>query len=135
MKTLRAAALFAATLSTVSMAGVFAIYANAIMPGLWRVDDRTFVAAFQAIDSHPQPVVPRGVPRRPRQHCSGHGRWNLARAVTSTAAFACLACAGRTRPRRVGRARRRGTAPRTRRCVAGRWLGTTAEPRPTGYEP
>lgn len=31
-------------------AGVFFLYANAIMPGLRRVDDRTFVGAFQAID-------------------------------------------------------------------------------------
>lgn len=31
-------------------AGVFFLYANAIVPGLRRVDDRTFVAAFQAID-------------------------------------------------------------------------------------
>lgn len=31
-------------------AGVFLAYANAIMPGLRRVDDRTFVAAFQAVD-------------------------------------------------------------------------------------
>lgn len=31
-------------------AGVFFAYATAIMPGLRRVDDRTFVAAFQAID-------------------------------------------------------------------------------------
>ena len=32
------------------MAGVFALYANTIMPGLRATDDRTFVAAFQAID-------------------------------------------------------------------------------------
>jgi uncharacterized membrane protein len=31
-------------------AGVFFLYAVAIMPGLGRVDDRTFVAAFQSID-------------------------------------------------------------------------------------
>ncbi|MCH1882482.1 anthrone oxygenase family protein [Agrococcus sp. ARC_14] len=31
-------------------AGVFFLYSNAIMPGLRRVDDRTFVAAFQALD-------------------------------------------------------------------------------------
>jgi uncharacterized membrane protein len=51
METWRAVALFAATLSTGLMAGVFAIYANAVMPGLRRVDDRTFVGAFQAIDT------------------------------------------------------------------------------------
>ena len=32
------------------MAGVFGIYAHAVMPGLRKTDDRTFVAAFQAID-------------------------------------------------------------------------------------
>ncbi|NED99050.1 DUF1772 domain-containing protein [Phytoactinopolyspora halotolerans] len=32
------------------MAGVFGIYAVAVMPGLRRTDDRTFVGAFQAID-------------------------------------------------------------------------------------
>jgi uncharacterized membrane protein len=30
---------------------VFAIYANAVMPGLCRSDDRTFVGAFQSIDT------------------------------------------------------------------------------------
>jgi uncharacterized membrane protein len=47
---LREAALIAATLTTGLMAGVFGIYSNAIMPGLRRTDDRTFVAAFQSID-------------------------------------------------------------------------------------
>lgn len=32
------------------MAGVFWIYGNAIMPGLGRTDDATFVLAFQSID-------------------------------------------------------------------------------------
>jgi uncharacterized membrane protein len=40
----------AATVAMGLMAGVFALYANAIMPGLRRTDDRTFVGAFQAID-------------------------------------------------------------------------------------
>jgi uncharacterized membrane protein len=31
-------------------AGVFLTFSNAVMPGLRRVDDRAFVAAFQAID-------------------------------------------------------------------------------------
>jgi len=39
-----------ATVSTGMTAGVFAIYSNAIMPGLRATDDRTFVGAFQAID-------------------------------------------------------------------------------------
>jgi uncharacterized membrane protein len=47
---LREAVLIAATLTTGLMAGVFGIYSNAIMPGLRRTDDRTFVAAFQSID-------------------------------------------------------------------------------------
>lgn len=33
------------------IAGVLALYANTIMPGLGRTDDRTFVGAFQAIDT------------------------------------------------------------------------------------
>jgi uncharacterized membrane protein len=32
------------------VAGVFVLYAHTIMPGLAKTDDRTFVAAFQAID-------------------------------------------------------------------------------------
>jgi uncharacterized membrane protein len=47
---LREAVLVAATLTMGLMAGVFGIYSNAIMPGLRRTDDRTFVAAFQSID-------------------------------------------------------------------------------------
>jgi uncharacterized membrane protein len=44
------AALVAATMSVGLMAGVFGSYANSVMPGLGRTDDRTFVGAFQAID-------------------------------------------------------------------------------------
>lgn len=47
---LREAVLIAATMTMGLMAGVFGIYSNAIMPGLRRADDRTFVAAFQSID-------------------------------------------------------------------------------------
>ena len=43
--------LITATIAMGLMAGVFAIYANAIMPGLGRTDDRTFVGAFQSIDT------------------------------------------------------------------------------------
>ena len=32
------------------MAGVFAIFAHTIMPGLRKTDDRTFVSAFQQLD-------------------------------------------------------------------------------------
>jgi uncharacterized membrane protein len=44
------AALTAATMTTGLMAGVFGLYAHAIMPGLGETDDRTFVGAFQAVD-------------------------------------------------------------------------------------
>ena len=41
----REVVLIAATMTMGLMAGVFGIYSNAIMPGLRRTDDRTFVAA------------------------------------------------------------------------------------------
>jgi uncharacterized membrane protein len=50
MELIRAAALIAATMTTGLMAGVFGLYAHAIMPGLRETDDRTFVGAFQEID-------------------------------------------------------------------------------------
>jgi uncharacterized membrane protein len=50
MNALQVASLLAATLTTGLVAGVFGIYANAIMPGLATTDDRTFVGAFQAMD-------------------------------------------------------------------------------------
>jgi uncharacterized membrane protein len=50
MMLLRGVALVAATVTMGLMAGVFGVYANSIMPGLRRTDDRTFVAAFQAVD-------------------------------------------------------------------------------------
>jgi uncharacterized membrane protein len=46
----RGAALIAATITVGLMAGVFFAYANSVMPGLRRTDDRTFVSAFQAVD-------------------------------------------------------------------------------------
>ena len=42
--------LLAATMTMGISAGVFQLYAFAIMPGLRRTDDSTFVAAFQQID-------------------------------------------------------------------------------------
>jgi uncharacterized membrane protein len=51
MEIARTAALMIATLMVGLFAGVFAIYSNAIMPGLRRTNDRTFVGAFQAIDT------------------------------------------------------------------------------------
>jgi uncharacterized membrane protein len=50
MDVLQGTALVAATLTMGLMAGVFGLYAHAIMPGLRTTDDRTFVGAFQAID-------------------------------------------------------------------------------------
>ena len=50
MNALRALALLGATLTMGLAAGVFALYAHTIMPGLKKTDDRTFVAAFQSID-------------------------------------------------------------------------------------
>jgi uncharacterized membrane protein len=50
MELLRAAVLVAATLTMGLITGAFYLYAVAIMPGLGRTDDRTFVGAFQAVD-------------------------------------------------------------------------------------
>jgi len=47
---MRALSLLAATMSMGLAAGVFALYAHTIMPGLKTTDDRTFVTSFQAID-------------------------------------------------------------------------------------
>src|SRR6478609_10438340 len=50
MTSLTGAVLTAATLATGWVAGVLGHYAHTLMPALRRVDDRTFVTAFQAID-------------------------------------------------------------------------------------
>jgi uncharacterized membrane protein len=50
MSALRGVVLIAATITMGLTAGVFGIYSNAVMPGLGRTDDRTFVGAFQSID-------------------------------------------------------------------------------------
>ena len=50
MNALRTLSLLAATLTMGLVTGAFALYAHAVMPGLKTTDDRTFVAAFQAID-------------------------------------------------------------------------------------
>jgi uncharacterized membrane protein len=50
LKPSQVATLVAATMTVGLMAGVFGLYAQAIMPGLGETDDRTFVDAFQAID-------------------------------------------------------------------------------------
>ncbi|HEU4540873.1 MAG TPA: anthrone oxygenase family protein [Jiangellaceae bacterium] len=50
MDVFRDAVLILATVSVGLMAGVFFAYAVAVMPGLARTDDRTFVGSFQAMD-------------------------------------------------------------------------------------
>ncbi|MHA7984713.1 anthrone oxygenase family protein [Rathayibacter sp. CAU 1779] len=50
MDALTTTALIAATVTTGLLAGVFQLYTFAIMPGLRRVDDNTFVTAFAALD-------------------------------------------------------------------------------------
>jgi uncharacterized membrane protein len=51
MDALQANALMAATITMGIGAGVYLLYSFAIMPGLARTDDRTFVGAFQQIDT------------------------------------------------------------------------------------
>jgi uncharacterized membrane protein len=46
----RASTLLAATITMGLVAGVFALYAHTIMPGLRKTSDHTFVAAFQQTD-------------------------------------------------------------------------------------
>lgn len=50
MSFLATAALLAATLTTGLMAGLFAAFSYAVMPGLHRGDDRTFVSAMQQVN-------------------------------------------------------------------------------------
>ena len=50
LELLRPTALLAATMTVGISAGVFQLYSFAIMPGLGRTADSTFVAAFQQID-------------------------------------------------------------------------------------
>jgi uncharacterized membrane protein len=50
MSVLRPILLLCATLTMGLMAGVVALYAHTIMPGLRNTDDHTFIAAFQSID-------------------------------------------------------------------------------------
>ncbi len=51
MEVARTTTLIVATIAMGLMAGVFGLYSIAIMPGLDRTDDRTFVGAFQQIDT------------------------------------------------------------------------------------
>jgi uncharacterized membrane protein len=50
MTLIRTATLIGATLAMGFVSGAFGLYAHAIMPGLRKTDDRTFVAAFQQMD-------------------------------------------------------------------------------------
>jgi uncharacterized membrane protein len=51
METIKIIALMGATVSMGIAAGVYLLYAFVVMPGLARTDDRTFVGAFQQIDT------------------------------------------------------------------------------------
>jgi uncharacterized membrane protein len=51
MDALQGPALMAATITMGIAAGVYLLYVFAIMPGLGKTDDRTFVGAFQQIDT------------------------------------------------------------------------------------
>lgn len=51
MEVLQGTALMAATITMGIGAGVYLLYLSAIMPGLGKTDDRTFVGAFQQIDT------------------------------------------------------------------------------------
>ena len=51
MDALQGISLMAATITMGIGAGVYLLYVFAIMPGLGRTDDRTFVGAFQQIDT------------------------------------------------------------------------------------
>ncbi|MFQ5554533.1 MAG: DUF1772 domain-containing protein [Acidimicrobiia bacterium] len=51
MDAVQGTALVAATITMGIAAGVYALYMFVIMPGLARTDDRTFVGAFQQIDT------------------------------------------------------------------------------------
>jgi uncharacterized membrane protein len=50
MSTLQTASLIAATLTTGLMAGLFAAFSYAVMPGLSRADDRAFIQSMQGIN-------------------------------------------------------------------------------------
>jgi uncharacterized membrane protein len=50
MDDVRSIVLLAAAITSGLVAGAFVLYAHTVMPGLAKVDDRTFVAAFQALD-------------------------------------------------------------------------------------
>ena len=51
MEVFRVAVLIAATMTLGISSGLFQLYTFAIMPGLRKTDDRTFVGAFQQIDT------------------------------------------------------------------------------------
>ncbi len=97
MSDFRGAALVAATITMGLMAGLFYVFSHAIMPGLGRSDDQTFVGGFQAIDKAiVNPWFLLGflgalvfTALAAVLHVGGDGRPVLP-ALTSTAAFACL---------------------------------------------
>ncbi len=118
LKLSQGATLVAATMTMGLMAGVFGLYAHTIMPGLGRTDDRTFggrsvlpwavaalvlyLAAFVVTLGVNVPlndgIKAAGDPDRiadlaavrERFNEARWVRWNIARAVASTAALGCL---------------------------------------------
>ena len=99
MSALRAVLLVGATVTMGLLAGVFALYAHTMMPGLRHTDDRTFVAAFQSMDRaiiNPWFMLSAFLGAllvTVAAALLGHAAlpWILVRVLTSTGAFACLA--------------------------------------------
>jgi uncharacterized membrane protein len=91
--------LAAATLATALLAGLFYAFASAVMPGLDRTDDRTFVEAMQRInDAVPNPAFALGFFGAPlltlaawvlerRAGSRGSARWVLAALALTAAAL------------------------------------------------
>lgn len=96
MEPLRTAALVGGTVAMALFAGLFYTFAMSVMVGLKRTDDRTFVTAMQWINA----LAAAGEPDRVADLAAVRERfearwvrWNVARAVTSTAAVGFLAWA------------------------------------------
>ncbi len=101
LKLSQGATLVAATMTMGLMAGVFGLYAHTIMPGLGRTDDRTFAAFVVTLGVNvplndgikaagdPDRIADLAAVRE-RFNEARWVRWNIARAVASTAALGCL---------------------------------------------
>jgi uncharacterized membrane protein len=75
------------------VSGAFVLYAHAIMPGLKKTDDRTIAVHVPLNDALKAATDPNLAAVRDRFNEARWAGWNIVRAVTSTAAFACLAWA------------------------------------------